>query len=177
MKKLSALYLALSCSISVFAQQKLIPVNSESNVHFEIHNFGINTDGKLVGLKGLIVFDVKNIPSSFFDVTVDVSTINTENRKRDRHLLKEDYFDASRYPTIHITGKPILLSKDKYILKANLTIKDVTKGVDIPFAIKPQVNGYLFEGNFQINRILFHVGSNSAVLGDDVKISLKVLAK
>jgi polyisoprenoid-binding protein YceI len=92
-------------------------------------------------------------------------------------LLKEEYFDASRYPTIHITGKPILLSKDKYILKANLTIKDVTKGVDIPFSIKKQLNEYLFEGNFKINRIIFHVGSNSAVLGDDVKISLKVLAK
>jgi polyisoprenoid-binding protein YceI len=177
MKYIFSLYLGLLCSVSVFAQQKLIPVNAESNVHFEIHNFGLNTRGKLEGLKGQIIFDMKNLSNSLFDVTVDVTSIDTDNGTRDKHLFKEEYFNVSRYPTIHIIGKPILLNKDRYVLKANLTIKDVTKLVDIPFTIKPQLNGYLFEGNFQINRMIFHVGDNSAVLGDDVKINLKVLAR
>ncbi len=177
MKTIGILSFFLLFNLCVSAQQKLVPVDAESKVHFVIRNFGIGTGGDLKGLKGQIIFDKNNIAASSFDITVDVSTIDTESDMRDNHLLKADYFDVAKYPTIRITGRNISASGNGYILKANLTIKDVTKAIEIPFTATPQKAGYLFEGDFEINRLHYHVGEESATMADKLKITLKVLAK
>ena len=164
-------------SYAVSAQQKLTPVDAESKVHFVIRNFGINTGGDLTGLKGQIVFDIKNPANSKFDISVDVATIDTDNKKRDNHLRNDDYFDVAKYPIIRINGKPDFVNNNSWILKAMLTIKDVSKPVEIPFTITPLPSGFLFEGAFAINRLHYRVGGESATMSDDVNITLKILAK
>jgi polyisoprenoid-binding protein YceI len=158
-------------------QQKLTPVDAGSKVHFVIRNFGINTAGDFKGLKGQVLFDKNNLAASFFDISVMVSTIDTDNSRRDNHLREEMYFDVANYPTIHIKGKPLLVKGDTYILKATLTIKDISKPIEIPFTVKQQTTGYLFEGAFEINRLDYRVGEKSRVLANQVKITLRVLAK
>jgi polyisoprenoid-binding protein YceI len=58
-----------------------------------------------------------------------------------------------------------------------LTIKGTTKPVEFGFAATPQEGGYLFEGEFEINRLDYKVGDKSISLQDNVKVSLKVFAK
>jgi polyisoprenoid-binding protein YceI len=169
--------LILMIGISADAQQKLTPVDAESKVKFVIKNFAINTEGQLSGLKGQIIFDKKKPANSSFDVTVEVSTINTDNKKRDNHLQAADFFDAARYPAIRISGKPLLVKGNAYILKGNLTIKDVTKPIEIPFTLTPRVRGFFFEGAFSINRLDFNVGSKSATMANELNVTLQVLAQ
>ncbi len=159
------------------AQQKLVPADAGSKVQFVIRNFGINTNGQISGLKGQVIFDKNKLTKSSFDITAEVSTLNTDNKKRDHHLQAADYFDVERFPLMHITGKPVLVKGNAYILKGNLTIKDVTKAIEIPFTVTPQQNKILFSGAFKINRLQYHVGESSAILADDVKITFQVLAQ
>lgn len=158
-------------------QQKLTPVDAGSKVHFVIRNFGINTGGDFKGLKGQVFFDKNNLAASSFDISIMVATIDTDNSRRDDHLRKEAYFDVAHYPTIRIKGKPIMVKGNAYILKATLTLKDITKPIEIPFTVKEQTTGYLFEGAFEINRLDYKVGEKSAIMADKVKITLRVLAK
>jgi len=64
-----------------------------------------------------------------------------------------------------------------YYLFGNLTIKGVTKEVKFPFTATAKDGGYLFEGSFKLNRRDFGVGGSSLSLGDDLTVSLSVLAK
>jgi polyisoprenoid-binding protein YceI len=169
--------LLLMFGLSVCAQQKLTPVDAESKVKFVIKNFGINTNGQLSGLKGQIIFDKKKPANSSFDVTVDVSTINTDNTKRDNHLRAADFFDVTLYPTIRIVGKPVLVTGNSYILKGNLTMKNVTRPIEIPFTVTAQTLGFIFEGAFQINRLDFNVGGKSSTMSDELHVTLHVLAQ
>jgi polyisoprenoid-binding protein YceI len=159
------------------AQLKLTPVDAGSKVHFVIRNFGISNAGDLSGLKGHVLFDKNNLAGSYFDVSVNVASINTDNKKRDNHLRSDDFFDVNRYPTIRITGKPIAANGSSYILVGTLTIKDVTKKIQIPFTVKPQAAGFLFQGQFSINRLDYHVGGESMILSDDLTVSLQVMAQ
>jgi polyisoprenoid-binding protein YceI len=59
----------------------------------------------------------------------------------------------------------------------NLTIKGVTKEIKFPFLYIPKEDGYLFQGEFEINRRDFGVGGKSLSLSDDLKVELSVLAK
>ena len=163
----------------LFAQKILTPTDAGSKVHFVIKNFGIKTGGDFTGLKGSIKFDLATIASWSFDVTVDAATINTDNDSRDGHLKKSEYFDVKKYSAIHIVSSKIQTT-DKpgiYLFTGNLTIKGITKPIQFPFKVNKSNDGYLFTGNFDINRRDFGVGSSSVSLADNLKVSLSVFAK
>lgn len=166
-------------SFAVSNAQKFTPQDEGSKVHFVIKNIGINTGGDLSGLKGSIIFDAKKPAKASIDVTVAVSTIDTDNGKRDEHLKKEEYLDADKYPVIEIKSTSIVAGKDlaNFTFKGNVIIKGVTKAIEFPFTAVSKNGGALFTGEFEIDRNDFNVGSSGGVLSDKVKISLSVFAK
>jgi len=172
---LGILLFSFTCSYS----QQLTPFDEGSKVHFVIKNFGIKIGGDLNGLKGTINFDLGKIAASSFDVTVDVSTIDTDNTRRDNHLRSDDFFDASKYPTIRITSTKLEPTTDAttWLFTGNLTIKGIIKSISFPFSVTSSNVGYLFTGGFQVNRLDYTVGGNRATLSDDVDVTLIVFAK
>jgi polyisoprenoid-binding protein YceI len=180
MKKLSFLILSFYIySGGLFAQSTLTPVDTKSKVHFVIKNFGIKTGGDFKGLKGNIKFYPANPAASAFDVTIDAGTIDTDNESRDNHLRKAEYFDAATYKTIQFKSTKVVFSKvaGRFYMYGNLTIKGVTKPVEFGFGATPKDGGYVFDGEFKINRRDFGVGGSSVSLSDNLTISLSVYAK
>jgi polyisoprenoid-binding protein YceI len=175
MKKISTILLSI---ISIAAgAQTLMPVDAASRIEFTIKNFGINTSGTFMGLQGNIKFDSSNLPLSFFNVSVDAKTVNTDVEARDKHLKKEDYFNVDKFPRINFTSTRIAKSASSYTITGNLSIKGISKEISFPFTVMPTQNGQEFKGTFTINRRDFKVGGSSWVLSDNVALSLKVLAK
>jgi len=107
-------------------------------------------------------------------VSVDVNTVNTGITSRDSHLKKEEYFDVAKYPTLNFVSSTVSKTSEGYSVTGNLTIKGTTKQVVIPFTVTTAGNGYLFEGNFTLDRRDYKVGGGSMVLGNEVKVTLKV---
>ena len=164
---------------STIAQSTLTPFDAGSKVHFIIKNFGIKTGGDFKGLKGNIKFYPANPAASAFDVTVNAGTIDTDNDSRDDHLRKAEYFDAATYKTIQIKSTKVTFSKTagRFYIFANLTIKGGTKPVEFGFAATPKNGGYVFDGEFQINRRDFGVGGSSVSMSDKLTVSLSIFAK
>lgn len=169
---------ALIVSVTAKAQN-FSPRDNGSKLHFIIKNIGINTGGDIAGMKGNIKFDAKQPSTSLFDITVDVSTIDTDNDRRDGHLRNNDFFDAEKFPTIHLVSTEIKPGADlkHFIFKGNLTIKDVTKPIEFPFTAEGKDGGALFAGDFEIDRIDFGVGKESVTMANKVFISLSAFAK
>ncbi len=175
MKAALSFVFLLITSFALQAQQYK-PVDEKSKVSFTIKNFGLNTSGSLSGLKGIIKFNASDVSNSSFDISVDVNTINTGIDARDNHLKKEEYFDADKFPTIHFVSANILKDEKGYLVKGNLTIKGTTKTVSFPFTVDNENGNLIFTGNFTISRKDFNVGGGSAVMGNNVDVSLKVYA-
>jgi polyisoprenoid-binding protein YceI len=173
---LAAYFMYTSCLI---AQRVLSPIDGSSKVHFVIKNFGIKTGGDFKGLKGTIKFLPANLAASAFDVTVDAATINTDNESRDEHLRKDEYFDVAAHKTIQFKSTKVTLSSTagRYYMFGNLTIKGVTKPVEFGFSATPKDGGYMFDGEFKINRRDFGVGGSSVSMSDNLTVTLSVLAK
>ena len=163
----------------LFAQKILTPTDASSKVHFVIKNFGIKTGGDFSGLKGTIKFDLASVLTWAFDVTVESATINTDNDSRDGHLKKSEYFDVKKYTTIHMVSSKIQTTDQAgvYQFIGNLTIKGVTKAIQFPFKVNKSNDGYLFTGDFEINRRDFGVGGSSVSMADELKVSLSVFAR
>ncbi len=163
----------------ITAQTTYTPVDADSKVHFVIRNFGIKTGGDFSGLKGSIHFNPTDLNASSFNVTVDAKTIDTDNSSRDGHLRKADYFDVDKFNTIQFKSTKITKStiEGRFYIFANLTIKGITKPVEFAFAATPKDGGFVFNGEFDINRRDFGVGGSSISISDNLTVSLSVVTK
>jgi polyisoprenoid-binding protein YceI len=112
-------------------------------------------------------------------VSVDANTVNTDIDSRDSHLRREEYFDVAHFPRISFVSTRVTKTNNSGFLYVfgKLTIKGVTKEVKFPFKAVAQNGGYLFEGNFSINRRDFGVGGKSLSMGDNLDVYLSVFAK
>ncbi len=176
------IFLLFTCFISgVVCAQKYTPTDDGSKIHFTIKNFGIKTGGELGNIKGEIYFFTTDLSACRFNVTVDASTVDTDNESRDSHLKESEYFDAEKFPLISITSTKIDKTNKTesgfYYFTGNLTIRDSTKLVSFPFHVEKVNDSWLFTGEFEIDRLDFGVGDKSAVLSNTVNVSLSVLAK
>jgi polyisoprenoid-binding protein YceI len=178
MKRLFLVCSFFTFSFLIFAQS-YTPVDNESRIHFVIDNFGIATGGDFTGISGTIKFDPADLTTADFDVSVDAGSINTDIEARDNHLRKSDYLDVKNYPRILFKSSRITkTNKDGYwYMFGMITIKGVAKEIKFPFTATAKDGGYLFEGNFKLNRRDFGVGGRSISLSDDLTVSLSVFAK
>lgn len=91
--------------------------------------YDTSTKGSFSDVSATIKFDVSKLAKGSIFGTVNVSTLNTGNTMRDKHLKSKDYFDAATYPTMKFSSTSISQSGDSFIIKGNLKIKSTEKEV------------------------------------------------
>jgi len=173
MKKILPLIITLFLVNSAFAQVK--NAVTKSTITFQLKNLGINTGGKIGGLQANIDFNPAQLGSSVIEANADVNTVNTDNDSRDTHLKSADFFDVARFPKI--TMKSVSFkhkSGDYYVGVFNLTMKDKTKPVEVPFSYVGVDKTAVIKGSFKINRLDFGVGGKSMVMSDDVTVNIEL---
>jgi polyisoprenoid-binding protein YceI len=146
-------------------------INRElSSVSFEISNLGVNTvNGTIHGMSGDISFNTENLSDSYFNVCVDPLTLNTGIEKRDIALQNEDYFHMEKYLTICFRSTKINKTSTGYTTFGRLTIRGITKEVELPFTI----NKNELKGQLEINRQDYDIGpSGGFLVGRTVNIEI-----
>ncbi len=88
--------------------------------------------GQFKDFSGAIKSGKENFTDAEIKVSIKVNSIDTDNQKRDKHLLGEDFFNASKYPEITFVGESLdKVKEDNYKLTGKLTMKDVTRKVEM----------------------------------------------
>lgn len=175
MKQVS--WILLVICITAFAVDPVQQVKSHK-VTFKIKNAGITVDGSFSEMQADIKFDPKDLDMSTLKASIGVASINTGINKRDKDLQMRKYFDVEKYPRITMTSKKIKhVEGDKYKATFDLTIKGVTKQIDVPFTYSGKENDGTFSAEFVVNRRDFGVGSKSLILSDEATVSVQVIVK
>jgi polyisoprenoid-binding protein YceI len=134
--------------------------------------------GDFSGLKATIDFDEKNPGSGSISASIDPKTIATGIGLRNKHLRSEEqFFNTDKYPEIAYHSKKIEKTGNGYKAIGELTIKGVTRPVEIPFTFTPRDGGGLFKGQFVIKREDFNIGKQGGSIGDEVTVDLEVPVK
>jgi polyisoprenoid-binding protein YceI len=114
-----------------------------STAGFTVTHLMVSTvPGSFGKVSGKITYDGKNASSIAADVTIDASSINTNNERRDTHLKSPDFFEVAKYPTITFKSKRVVPgAAGKFQLVGDLTLRGVTKEVTLDVeGPTPQVN-------------------------------------
>lgn len=162
----------LGAVASSFAQNWQADV-AASAITFTITNAGSEVDGQFHEFETQIQFDPAQPSTGSIDGKIAINSIKTGIAMRDRHLMKEDYFDEENHPYMTFKSTRIRKQEAGFVAEGTLTIKGTAKQVSLPFTFSNQT----FEATLQIQREDFQIAEGSWFLGDEVKIRLVIPVK
>jgi polyisoprenoid-binding protein YceI len=187
--KVLALSLSILVASSAFAadEYKIDPVHSR--VGFAVKHMVVNTvHGRFTDYNGSILLDDKDPSKSSVNVTIKTASINTDNTGRDTDLRSANFLDVEKFPEISFKSKAVEKKADGFVAHGTLTIRGVSKDVDMPFTLSGPIDtgrGKLLgaEAGLTINRQDYGVAWSRSLAGgelvvaNDVKIEINVEAK
>jgi polyisoprenoid-binding protein YceI len=184
-------------AITIFALSSLAMVKyavtswtidkSHSAINFKVTHFFTPVNGQFHDYNATVNFDPNNLEESMIDVEILVESIDTENERRDGHLQTADFFNAEKWP--HITFKSTNIEKtgeNEFVANGTLTIKDVSKDIQLPFKLLGIMDNPMKEGTkvagitatTTLDRTDYKVGTGdwaaTAVVGDEVTVDLNL---
>ena len=144
--------------------------------------------GRFAEFSGHIVVGEDPADSSV-EVDIQAGSIDTNEEQRDQHLRSPDFLDVEQWPSITLQGSgPRHEGGRDFSLTADLTIRDVTRPVEISFSLEgvttdPWGNTRaFFTGAFTVDRDAFGVTWNQALetggvmVGKELKVEVDVQA-
>lgn len=155
-------------------------ITEKSRFEFKIqamHLFSVK--GNFTGVTGSIEIK-QNFYGIKVDLTVDPSTIDTGNDKRDDHLKHEDFFNVELYPNITFTAEKITsqAGDQKYMVEGQLTIKDISQTIKVPITFEGMnEDGHIvFSGSKNINRREYNINYSGKGVGDVAELDFIIVA-
>jgi polyisoprenoid-binding protein YceI len=174
MKRILIFLLIVGFSNPLFAQNWK-PVTA--GVSFKLKMLGTTVEGKFKGFSGTLKFDPNDLAASSLNASVDATTIDTDNNLRNRHLKeKPEFFNVAKYPLLKMKTSKIEKEGNNFVGYFDLTIKETTKAVKVPFTFKQDGNNATFQGSAVINRRDWSVGGGTWGMSDNVTFTILVNA-
>jgi polyisoprenoid-binding protein YceI len=162
---------------------------SHSSASFKVRHLMVaNVRGELGNIAGRVVLDPTDLARSSVEATIDATTINTRDEKRDAHLRSPDFFDTQSYPTITFRSTRVQAGKGgHFTVTGDLNMRGITREVSLEVEpLSDEVRdpwGNTKRGataTTKINRKDWNVSWNAAldggglVVGDEVSITLEI---
>ncbi len=138
--------------------------------------------GAFTDFAGEATVDGSNPAAGQLSVTLQVGSVSTGSADRDEHLKANDFFDVEHFPTITFVATSFEVLDDHNVnVTGDLTVKDVTRSVTIPFeftgeATDPFGNDRVgFEGKTEVSRRDFGLTWNAALETGGVLVSDRIV--
>ncbi len=186
--------LALAVASLPFAVQaenyKIDP--SHTAVIFGISHMGFSyTYGRFNKVDGKYTLDEANPAGSSFELTIDASSIDTNDPKRDGHLKSADFLNAGEFPLITFKSTGVTTEQAEagaapdgsaggivYQVTGDLTMHGVTRKVTLPLKllkVGPGMDGKQHSGficETRLARSEFGMTNMIPAVGDDVAVTI-----
>jgi polyisoprenoid-binding protein YceI len=105
-----------------------------ASIYFEITHLGLSkVHGRFNKFTAKLHEDEKNLANSRIEFRAEIGSVDTAVPARDAHLRTADFFDAEKYPELSFKSTKVAKTKSGYVVTGDLTIKDKTKTISIPF--------------------------------------------
>jgi len=162
---------------------------AHSSVQFSVRHMMVsNVRGEFRKVSGTVRGDETDPTKAQVEATIDTTSIDTRNEKRDSHLKSADFLDTEKFPTMTFKSKKIEKTGDRrYKVTGDLTLhgttREVVLDVEGPTAPMKDPRGNLragAEATAKINRQDFGITWSKALdgggvmVGDDIDVTIDV---
>ncbi|PCI08800.1 polyisoprenoid-binding protein [bacterium] len=163
---------------------------THTNVIFKIRHGSVsNFYGRFNDTQGTIQFDKNNFEKSSMELTVQISSIDTNSRTRDGHLKGADFFNVRQYGEATFTSTSMTDDGDgEYTVTGEFTLQGKTVTLDAQLidvregkfndfdVIGVEARFTIKRSDFGITKYLNTRNPNRGPLGDEVEIIVAIEA-
>lgn len=145
----------------------------ESSIVFKASKFlVVGVEGQFSEFSGSVVLTQDGVQK--IEGLVAISSLSTQNQKRDDHLKSDDYFNAAEFSNIEFYSDKIADG----IVKAKVSIKGITKELDFKITKSElHAKSIVFTLTSIVDRQDFGLnGFMSSMIADDVEVIAKIVA-
>ncbi len=151
-----------------------------STLTFTANYDGGGFSGRFDEFDVALLLDPDDLGSASLTVTIDATSINTDNEERDETLATDEWFSFSEHPeAIYQATGFELLSTGGWAATGSLTLKGITQPVRIDFGWEQQAGGDLsvtgrarMTGDAEVDRSDFAIGegdwADPSLIGHEV---------
>ena len=177
MKPLLFATLAVALSAPAFADQKLLPAQSE--VAFTSRQMGVPVDGKFRAFDAQVAFDPKKPEAAKIGLTIDIASVALGAAESEAELAKQPWFDTKKFPqaTFQSTSvKPT--GPGKFDVAGKLAIKGNARDVVVPVTLSQAGGTTTATGAFALKRLDFKIGegewADTSMVANEVQVKFKL---
>lgn len=174
-----AITLASSVTLAAPVDYKIDPTHTATV--FSWNHFGFSTpSANFTNIQGVIKVDNEKPANSSVEVTIPLSSVNTNVAALDKEFQEEAWFNAAKYPNITFKSTNVETKDKKHFkITGNLTVKGVTKPVVLnailnkqgehPMAKVPAIG---FNATTSFDRSAFGIGNYVPNVGDKITVNI-----
>ena len=157
---------------------------THSSALFHVKHFGISfVSGSFTDLSGTICVDRENPNNSSVEIVIRTASVNTNLKKRDKHLRNADFLDVKKYPTISFKSSQVRKTNDNSgEITGSFSLHGVSRTITATVTFLGEVDVPWgqhragFETSFNIKRSDYGMGKLLEPVGDNIQITLFVEA-
>lgn len=103
-------------------------------IQFKINHLGYSYIlGSFEEFDGQFSYDPEDLDASSVNIEVQVNSLNSNHAERDRHILSDDFLNASEYPTATFSSTGFeSTGEDEGVLTGDLTLHGETQEIEMP---------------------------------------------
>lgn len=178
------LLLAAACSLCVVCAAQAVEytrVNTNaSQISFTYNQMGSPMYGTFGKFEATLDFDTDNLANARTTLHIDLSSIDAGSEDANTELVKPAWFDTEKFPVAVFESKRFTQKAEhRYLVDGQLTLKGITRAVQVPVELKPGSEIGIFDGELVLKRDEFGLGAGEwadTVVSKDIAIKFKVVA-
>ena len=174
-----AVAIASSVTLAAPVDYKIDPTHTATV--FSWNHFGFSTpSANFNDIQGVIKVDNAKPANSSVEVTIPISSVNTNVPALDKEFQEEAWFNAAKYPNITFKSTKVETKDKKHFkITGDLTVKGVTKPVVLDAVLNKQgehpmakVPAIGFNATTSFNRSAFGIGNYVPNVGDKITVNI-----
>lgn len=176
-------YLALLLGFFTSAQAvEYKDVNrAASQISFTYEQVQQQMYGTFRDFEGTLTFDTQKPEAGHALLKIQLASINAGSADTNDELQRASWFDTSTYPVgVYESTGIKALGDNRFKVSGNLTIKGITRPVDVDVVLKEESGIGVFDGQFILKRDDFKIGEGewvgNSVVSNDIHIKFKMVA-
>jgi polyisoprenoid-binding protein YceI len=180
--RFSTLFAMLALGVSAQAGAvEYADVNlNASTISFTYNQTGSRVYGTFSKFAGNLDFDTAHPEAAHASLTIDLASIDAGSDDANTELQKPAWFDTASYPQATFESTRVKdLANDRYLISGNLTLRGLTRGVDVPVLLKAEDGIGIFVGELTLNRNDFRIGEGEwadSVVSNEINIQFRMVA-
>ena len=137
----------------------------------------IDFEGRFEEFLGDIDFDPEAMQDGSFNVSVVISSVNSDSPDRDEGMLTEDWFDSERHPNASFvsSGFESTNTSDAYRASGDLTIKGISAPVVLDFTWTRTGDSARLRGRSAVKRTDFAIGTGDWETDDTIGFDVTIV--